>query len=357
LKTLERTWYNIAGSLLALIISFAIGGIFIASIGKDPFAVYAQFFSDSLGSPYGIGQVLFKATPLIFTGLGAAICFRAGLFNIGCEGQLIVGAFCIAVVGALCGNLHPVLVVLLCMLAGFCGGAVWGAIPGVLKATFGSHEVINTIMMNFIAAALVSFLVSNVFFVPATVHTPEISQAAQLPRLDSMVEGIRGAPVNVTLFIAIIIALLTYFYIGKTTLGYELRATGLNVHAARYAGIRVERHMIGTLALGGGVSGLAGMNFVMGYKHYFELGFSEGAGFIGIAVALLARNNPIGVVFTALFFGVLQYGSLTINTIVPKELANILQAIVIICIIVLGKIIDRLVLRLPKRPSPVRAHV
>ncbi|MBI1803487.1 MAG: ABC transporter permease [Ignavibacteriae bacterium] len=356
MQTLTKLGYNIAGPVLALIISFAIGGIFIAIIGKDPLAVYSQFFSDTLGNAYGIGQVLFKATPLIFTGLASAICFRAGLFNIGAEGQLIIGAFCIAFVGNVFGILPAIFLLPLCILAGFIGGACWGIIPGLLKATFGAHEVINTIMMNFIAAALVNYFVSNVFFVPATVHTPDIVPAAHLSRLDFFFESFHGAPVNLSLFIAIGAALLLHVYLWKTSLGYELRATGLNLNAARYAGIHVERHMIGTLTLGGGLAGLAGMNFVMGYKHYFELGFSEGAGFIGIAVALLARNNPIGIVLTSIFFGILQYGSLTINTIVPKELANILQAIVILCIIVLSKVIDRHMVRLQKQSVAAEVH-
>ena len=175
---------GIASSLIAIVISFILGGLFIACIGKDPFIVYSQFLSDTLGTPYGIGQVLFKATPLILTGLSAAIAFRAGLFNIGAEGQFIVGAFCIAIAGHFFSTFPAVILIPVCLFAGFLGGACWGGIPGILKSVFGAHEVINTIMMNFIAAALVNYLVSNIFFVPATVHTPDIAPSAFLPRLD-----------------------------------------------------------------------------------------------------------------------------------------------------------------------------
>jgi simple sugar transport system permease protein len=196
-------------------------------------------------------------------------------------------------------------------------------------------------MMNFIAAALVSYLVSNVFFVPASVHTPRIAEAAVIPRLESVMEQFRGAPVNFSLLLAVLSCFLVYFYLWKTRPGYELRATGLNRNAALYGGIHVSGRILTAMTLSGALAGLVGSNFVLGYKHYFELGFSEGIGFIGIAVALLAKNHPLGIIATALFFGVLEYGSLTINTLVPKELANILQAIIILFVIILTKMANR----------------
>jgi simple sugar transport system permease protein len=229
------------------------------------------------------------------------------------------------------------------------GGALWGAVPGILKAKFGSHEVINTIMMNFIAAGLVSYLVINVFSVPATVHTPQISAAAEISRLDSFSGIFKGSPVNMSFFIAILSCAVLYFILWKTKLGYELRVLGLNTSAAEYGKINVRNRIVTAMAIGGAFSGLVGSNFVMGYKHYFELGFSEGIGFIGIAVALLAKNHPAGIILTSLFFGLLEYGSLTINTMVPKELSNILQAIVIIFVIVLTKIMNRWVFKIQKK--------
>jgi general nucleoside transport system permease protein len=339
------------GPGIALIFSFFIGGVFISIIGKDPIEIYTRFFSQSLWTWYGIGQILFKATPLIFTGLSAAIAFRAGLFNIGAEGQLTIGALLTAIVGSALVGIPFVLTVPICIAAGFLGGAIWGVIPGIFKAKFGSHEVINTIMMNFIAAGLASYLVINVFGIPATVHTKEISSTAELTRLDSLLSLFRGSPVNLSFFIAIGCCIIVYIILWKTRLGYELRALGLSPSAAQYGGINRSARTIIAMMLAGGFAGLVGSNFVLGYKHYFELGFSEGIGFIGIAVALLAKNNPIGIIFTAIFFGTIEYGSLTINTLVPKELSNILQAIVILLMIGLPKFLDRWIIKFQVRST------
>jgi general nucleoside transport system permease protein len=352
----RHIFYLLAGPAIASAASLLIGAVFILGLGKNPLDVYGLFFAQTFGSGYGIGQVLFKATPLMFTGLAAALSFRAGLFNIGAEGQLTVGAFLTALVGFLGDGLSPLLLIPAALLAGMAGGALWGLVPGILKARFGSHEVINTIMMNFIALALVSYLVSNVFFVPASVHTPHISEAAGIPRLESVTDQFRGAPVNFSLLLALGACLLIYFLLWKTRPGYELRATGLNRNAALYGGIHVPGRIIFAMTLSGALAGLVGSNFVLGYKHYFELGFSEGIGFIGIAVALLAKNHPLGIIATAIFFGILEYGSLTINTLVPKELANILQAIIIIFVIILTKIANRWLLRFQPQPVPEAVH-
>jgi general nucleoside transport system permease protein len=350
---IRKILQQLLGPSLALIFSFIIGGIFISIIGRDPVEIYTRFFSQSLGTWYGIGQILFKATPLIFTGLSAAIGFRAGLFNIGAEGQLTIGALFTAIAGSFLMNIPSIFAIPICLLSGVIGGAIWGIIPGVFKARFGSHEVINTIMMNFIAAGLASYLVINVFGVPATVHTQEISSTAGLARLEILSNVFRGSPVNMSFFIAILCCIFVYVILWKTRLGYELRALGLSPTAAEYGGINKPARIIIAMTLAGGFAGLVGSNFVLGYKHYFELGFSEGIGFIGIAVALLAKNNPIGIIFTALFFGTLEYGSLTINTLVPKELSNILQAIVILLMIGLTKYVDRWFIRFQSKASEI----
>ena len=203
-KYIKLILLQLIGPTLAFLLAFLVGGIFILIIGKDPLDVYSRFFFETLGNSYGIGQVLFKATPLMFTGLSAAIGFRAGLFNIGAEGQLTIGAFLTALVGFTFVSLPSVILIPLCLIAGVVGGALWGAIPGYLKARFGAHEVINTIMMNFIAAALISYLVNNVFAVPATIHTPQIAESAEILRLDYLTEAFRGSPVNLSLFLALL---------------------------------------------------------------------------------------------------------------------------------------------------------
>ncbi len=331
---------SVLGTAGALIVSFLIGTLFILLVGRNPFEVFERFFSGTLGSTYGIGQVLFKATPLMFTGLSAAICFRAGLFNIGAEGQLTIGAFMTAIAGAALDQLPGPILTPLCILAGAAGGALWGVIPGVLKARFGSHEVINTIMMNFIAAGVVSYFTINVFAVPATVHTPEIGHGATLMRLESLYTPFQGSPVNLSFILAIICCVAAHYVITSTRWGYEIRLIGMSPPAAEYGRINIRRNVTLAFAAAGACAGLVGSNFVMGYKHYFELGFSDGIGFIGIAVALLARNNSLAIILTSLFFGMLEFGSLSINTLVPKELSNILQAIVILLMISMSRLIS-----------------
>ncbi|MFZ1080559.1 MAG: ABC transporter permease [Candidatus Kryptoniota bacterium] len=337
--------------VIAVILSFAVGAIFIVMVGQNPIDVYSALFSQTIGSWYGIGQLLFKSTPLIFTGLSVAICFRAGLFNIGAEGQLQMGSFTTALVGMKTVDVPSYIEIPLLTLAGIIGGGLWGFIPGYLKAKVGTHEVINTIMLNFIAAALISYLVTNLYNVPATVHTPPISPSGALPRFDKYFSGFGGSPVNFSIFIALLAALFVWYYVAKTTYGYEIRAVGINPKAAEYAGISVSKSIILSMTIGGAIAGLVGTNFVMGYKYYFEEGFSNGIGFMGIAVALLGLNNPFGVILAALLFGMLDYGGLVINTMVPKELVSILQAIVIIFVISSNKIFRRIVVNYLKNKT------
>ncbi|NOT34052.1 MAG: ABC transporter permease [Candidatus Eisenbacteria bacterium] len=295
---------------------------------------------ETLGTGYGIGQTLFKATPLIFTGLAVAFGFRAGLFNIGAEGQLYLGAFAAALVGVAWKDGPFPLLLVLCLAAAAGAGALWGAIPGWLKARFGAHEVINTIMLNFIAFALVSYL-GHGHFVPATVHTAEIGAGAHIPRLSALLPALKGSPANFTLALGVVLAVWVGFVLFRTRRGFEWRTLGLSPGAAEYGGVAVGRAQVGALALSGAIAGLGGANFVLGYKHFFELGFSGGVGFLGIAVALLGRNHPLGVVLAALVFGVLGHGGLAINARVPRELVNILEALVILSAIGIAAVAER----------------
>lgn len=329
-----------AGPVISVILSLIIGGIFILLIGQNPIEVYTKMFADTLGNSYGIGQVLFKATPLILTGLSVAFAFRAGLFNIGAEGQMTVGAFASAWAGFTFVTLPWVLLIPVCIASGFLAGALWAAIAGYLKARFGSHEVINTIMLNFIALALVSYLVNNIYVVPATIHTPEISPNAVLLRFDAVTGMFKGSPFNLSFLIAISACIIIFFINKETRFGYRVNTAGFNINAAEYAKMNVKRITISAMAIAGGLAGLAGMNFVNGYKHYFELGFSENAGYVGIAVALISRNNPFAIIAVAVFFGILEYGGLTVNTLVPKEIVTILQGIIILLIITVTKFFD-----------------
>jgi simple sugar transport system permease protein len=326
--------------LLAVTVALAVGALFILAIGEHPLEIYGAMLRESLGTGYGLGQTLFRATPLIFTGLAVALGFRAGLFNIGVEGQLYLGGFAAALAGIALAGLPAPLQLAGTLLAAAAAGAVWGAIPGVLKARFGAHEVINTIMLNFIAFALVSFL-GRWVFEHATVRTATIGAGAELPRLDTLFSAMRGSPANVSLVLALCVAAAVGVLLFRTRLGYELRAVGLNPSAAEYGGIQVGRTQALAMAISGAVAGLGGVNFVLGYKHYFELGFSSGAGFLGIAVALLAGNHPAGVIVAALFFGALSAGGLAVNQRVPRELVEVLQALVILVSISLQALLER----------------
>ena len=328
------------GPLLAVAGALAVGALFVAAVGKDPLDVYGRMVAGVFGNAYGIGQVLFRATPLVFTGLAVALAFRAGLFNIGAEGQAVVAAFAMGLVGHHGAGLHGVVLLPLTVLTGIVAGAAWALPPAILKAKVGAHEVINTIMMNFIALALVQYL-GHRAFVHATVHTPEIAPGARIARLDAFLPWFQGSPVNLSLGLALLAAVLVGWLLWRTTFGYELRAVGLQPPAAESAGIPVGRTRVAALCLSGGLAGLVGANFVQGYKGYFESGFSAGVGFLGIAVALLGRNHPLGVVVAAVFFAALSYGGLVINTEVPKELVEILQAIVILFAITLHVALER----------------
>jgi simple sugar transport system permease protein len=324
--------------VLAIVLAFAAGAGFIAAIGENPLEIYGLMMRETLGTGYGIGQTLFKATPLVFTGMAVAFGFRAGLFNIGVEGQLYLGAFAAALTGIAVAGLPAPLALPLCLVAAALAGAVWGGIPGVLKARFGAHEVINTIMLNFIAFARV--------FQTATVRTAEITPAAALPRLSDFLPALRGSPANLSLLVGLMVAAVIGWLLFRTRLGYELRVVGLNASAAEYGGVSIGRAQITAMALSGMVAGLGGSNFVLGYKHFFELGFSGGAGFLGIAVALVGRNHPVGVILAALVFGALGHGGLVINQRVPKELVDILVAIVILFAIVLQTSFERIARRI-----------
>ncbi len=335
-----------AGPFLSVALALAAGSLFILAAGERPDEIYSLMIRESLGTGYGLGQTLFMATPLIFTGLAVALGFRAGLFNIGAESQLYLGGFAAAVTSAaLAGWPAPVLLPLSLASAAAAGG-LWGALPGALKARFGAHEVINTIMLNFIAFALVSWLGTFVFQ-PATVRTAAIGPGAVLPRLERIVPTLHGSPANAALALGLAAAAAVGVLLFRTRRGYELRAVGLNAAAADYGGISIGATQTLAMALSGAVAGLGGVNFVNGYKHYFEQGFSGGAGFIGIAVALLGRNHPAGVVAAALFFGALSYGGLVINARVPKELVEVLQALVILIAICVQRSIERLARQLP----------
>jgi ABC-type uncharacterized transport system permease subunit len=276
-----------------------------------------------------LGESLVISTPYIFAGLSVALGFRGGLFNIGVEGQLFVGGLAAAFVGYSITGLPWIVHLPLAMLAGIAAGAVWGAIPGLLKARTGAHEVINTIMMNYLAFRLTDFMLQGG---PMTRPdglpiTPEIEPSAYLPALLP-----RPVRLHAGFFLALAVAALVYWYLWKTTQGFEIRMVGANPRGARYAGVRVTRTVVLTMTLSGALGGLTGANQVLGLDHKMVRAFSTGYGFDSIALALLGNSHPVGVVFSALLFGFLRGGAARMQSVagVPVEIIRIVQGLVII---------------------------
>lgn len=338
--------------IVAVLAAFGVGAIIILILGDNPINAYAWLLSSSFGSVRDIGWTLHYATPLIFTGLAVAVAFRCGLLNIGVEGQLYIAAFAAAWVGIKFGgtivnifgkeenwswaSLPAILLVPMCMFAAIFAGGFWGAIPGYLKAKFGAHEVINTIMLNFIAIALVGYFTQYFYKLPGDPiqRTAEIGPAAQIPRLNEFLTFIPyDVPLNVAFLLALLMCVAVYVFLWKTKWGYELRAVGENPSAAEHGGISPKKQIIVAMTISGMLAGMVGIGEVMGTRHHFESGFSADWGFLGIAVALLGRNHPLGVLIAAIFFGVLLRGEIFVDAFtryVSKDLGWVLQAVIIL---------------------------
>jgi ABC-type uncharacterized transport system permease subunit len=321
---------------IAVLAAFLVGGVFILAIGENPLQTYKLLIGSALWWPDGIGYTLFLATPLIFTGLAVSVAFRAGLLNIGAEGQLYVAAFATAWVGIVFAKLPAVVLVPMCCAAAVVAGGLWGAIPGVLKARFGSHEVINTIMLNFVAVALVSYFTQYHYRTPGDpiMETASIGASAHIPRMARLIPGFpERIPLNVSFLLALVCCALVYFFLWHTKWGYELRATGSNPTAAEYGGISIRKQIVIAMAISGGLAGMVGINEVLGYRYRYYDGFSDSYGFTGIAVALLGRNHPVGVIFAAMLFAVLTRGGVPVDAFtqhVTKDIVQILQGTIIL---------------------------
>ena len=343
--------------VIAVLVAFVVGGVIVWLIGDNPFEVYGLLLGSALTWPDGIGYTLFYATPLIFTGLAVAVAFRCGLLNIGAEGQLYVAAFACAWVAIKFGgavftpatgdpisygwaSLPAVLLVPLALLAAVLAGGAWGAIPGWLKARFGAHEVITTIMLNFIAVALISYFTQYYYKAPGDpiMQSVPVGAAAHIPRLGDFVPGLPARiPLNAAFPLALLACALVYVFLWRTKWGYEIRATGANPSAAEYGGINVRRQIVLAMAVSGALAGMVGINEVLGYRHLYYHEFSASYGFTGIAVALLGRNHPLGVILAALLFGILLRGGIFVDAFsehVTKDLVEVLQALVILFVAV-----------------------
>jgi general nucleoside transport system permease protein len=335
LKMLSSAVETVLIPLLAVITAVIVGGIVIASVGGNPFFAYLGMIQGSFGSAKALSETAVWATPYIFAGLAVSVAFKGGLFNIGAEGQLALGAVTAALVGYalpdwLGVNLPAIIHIPLAVGLGAMAGALWAAIPGALKAYTGGHEVINTIMMNYIALNMTSFLLNGPMRDPNPINvsarTPLIAVGARIPPI---FEGLR---VHWGFVLALLVAYLVWVLIWKTTLGFEIRTVGSNPDAAKYAGINVKRTIVLSMAISGLLAGLAGSIEVTALNYRHELGFSMGYGFDAIAIALLGKTHPAGVVFAAILFAAMRNGATRMQflTQIPVDVISVIQALILL---------------------------
>ncbi|MDR2864022.1 MAG: ABC transporter permease [Spirochaetaceae bacterium] len=324
-------------TLLAVFIGLFVGAIVLAVTGFNPFFAYATLIQGVFGSGKNLMYAIQYATPIIFTGLSVTFAFKTGLFNIGAEGQYIVGGIAALVVGLLVPlpfGLHG----LVCILAGMLAGAIWGGIAGVLKAYKGIHEVIVTIMLNWIAFYLQNFLVMNhIFQRPNSTASQRIPETA---RIFTEALGPLFGPVKIHwgMLLAVVSVIVCWLILNKTTLGYNLRACGFNRFAAEYGGIPVKRSIVASMGISGLLAGLGGAVQLLGVtQNLTQLASQEGYGFDGISVSMIGGVNPIGSLFAGLFYGGMKYGGSKLNTIgAPSELVSVIIGVIIYSIAIMG---------------------
>ncbi|PMQ02283.1 MAG: sugar ABC transporter permease [Dictyoglomus sp. NZ13-RE01] len=357
---LKDLLWNILSPAISIILALILGGFVILALGFNPLKIYPEVIGFALGNPVGWGYVLFNATSLILAGLAVAVAFKGGLFNIGVEGQILVGGMLSAVVGLYLPKMPWFIHLPIVLLFAAIGGMIWAFIPGILRAKLGVHEVINTIMMNWIAYALTNYLVINVVRETGVRYplpqTSELPPSATLPRLGVLFQSIginipESNPLNASLLISILMLILVYLLLWRTRLGYEIRAIGSNPLAAENGGIVISRTILLTMLLSGAIAGLTSINDVLGYRHRFLDNFTHGIGFTGIAVALLGKNHPVGIFFSALLFGALDRMAIGMDvfTHIPREIISILQAIIIITVAVGNEVLSRFIKRRRKK--------
>ncbi len=322
----KRTWKTVSVPLAAVLLAALIGAVILAVSGANPINAYASLLGGAFGSMNAFGRTLEKATPLIFSGLAVAFGFKAGLFNIGAQGQLLFGAITAAAIVFGIDGLPALIHIPLALLAGGLAGALYGAIPGALKTYTGAHEVITTIMLNYIAINITDYLADGPWkdTSPGNVvaRTPVVLDSAKIPQFGG---------VSLGFFIALLFAVITWWLLWKTTIGFEIRTVGQNPHAARYAGIKVARTVILTMVLSGLLAGFGGAIETQGVVGRFQPGFNAGLGFDGITIALLGKTHPFGVVPAAILVGVMKAGAsqMQFSAGVAKEITDVIQALIL----------------------------
>ena len=326
--------------LVNVLLAFIVAGLVVVVIGESPLEAVQVMLSGALGSGEGLGYTLYYATNFIFTGLAVAIAFHAGLFNIGGEGQAYIGGLGVGLL--LLGLDHslswPVLLPL-AVIAALLFGAAWAFIPAWLQAYRGSHIVISTIMFNFLASSLMVYLLVNVLneHGATSPESRNVAETAQLPFISDILGGfgikMAHTPLNLSILIAVLACAFVWIYVWHTPWGYELRTVGQSERAAVYAGVKPRRVILVTLCISGALAGLVGVNEIMGVQHRLLLNFNAGYGFTGIAVALMGRNHPLGVVLAAILFGILTQGGAELSFEMPnidRNMVTVIQGLVIL---------------------------
>ncbi|MDB6170090.1 MAG: sugar transporter permease [Verrucomicrobia bacterium] len=325
--------------VINLAAALVVSGLVVRWIGESPWAALKLMTDGAFGSQEAIGYTLYYATNFIFTGLAVAVAYHAGLFNIGAEGQAYIGGLGTGLVGLWLGHWPFWAVLPAAVAAGAVFGAAWAFIPAWLQARRGSHIVITTIMFNFIASALMTYLVVNVLIKPGqqSPETREFAAGASMPGMHAMLGKIgvpfTATPLNLAFFLALGLAALVWVFLWRTRWGYAVRVAGLNPAAAVYAGISPARVTVGAMLLSGALAGLLGLNELMGSQHRILLDFPGGAGFVGIAVALMGRNHPLGILAAAVLFGALAQGGSQLSFDMPRvnrDMVVVIQGLVIL---------------------------
>lgn len=327
MKGFKNVFTIIIKPTLTVLLAFIVGGLLILASGKNPLVAYSALFKGAFSGNGGFYNTLFCATPLIFTGIATAIAFKANIFNMGVEGQLYLGGFAAAYVGFTVKGLPPLVHVTLCIVAAMVAGGLFAAIPGLLKGYLNVDEMVVTIMLNYVAVLFTGYLASYPFKAKGIgfAATEMVQKSAYIKRFSKL------SQFNLSFIIGIAVVIFAYFLFKRTVLGYEIKAIGENRNFAEASGMNTSFKILVIMVLSGMISGIAGAGEILGVHHRFISNFSPGYGWDGMTIALLGKNNPVGVLIAAIFFGVLKSGGSTMELVagVPRSLINILQGLII----------------------------
>ena len=349
--------------VLNLVSALLVAALVIHLLGESPTESLAILIDSAVLNPEGLAYTLFYASTFIFTGLSVSIAMKAGLFNIGSEGQLYIGGLGLTMVMLAFDQTLPALLLIpLAMIGAAVFGAGWAFLPGYLQAKRGSHVVVTTIMFNFIAASLMNFIIVK-YLIPEGQQNPAsrvFSGAAEMPRLGEWFPALGDTPLNVSFIIAIVALAVYGVMVWRSSWGYQLRATGLNQNAAHYAGVSISRMIIVAMLISGALAGLGAVNSIMGSTHYLSLNFPAGAGFVGIAIALMGRQHPVGIFLSAVLFGALIQGGFDLSLEkpnIPQETFIFIQGLIILFCGAMENLYGPAILKMinmTRTPAPVK---